>query len=130
MIELLINTDYLNVSLQVGDLVYARNIKTQNGAVDSQQDTSGSYEPTNGVNIVGILRKIDNESLGGFLLTIDNTTFKSSYVPRDGDFIMFSKYDQSMGDVMGYYARAKFTNNSRKKAEIFSVGSEVTINNI
>jgi len=43
---------------------------------------------------------------------------------------MFSKYDQSMGDVMGYYARAKFTNNSRKKAEIFSVGSEVTINNI
>jgi hypothetical protein len=41
---------------------------------------------------------------------------------------MFSKYDQTNGDVVGYYAKAKFSNNSKQKAELFSVGSEVTIN--
>ena len=43
-------------------------------------------------------------------------------------FIMFSKYSQTDGDVIGYYAQAKFINNSKEKAEIFSVGSEVIIN--
>ena len=41
---------------------------------------------------------------------------------------MFSKYNQMDGDVNGYYAEATFKNNSRIKAELFSVGSEITIN--
>jgi hypothetical protein len=41
---------------------------------------------------------------------------------------MFSKYNQMDGDVNGYYAEATFQNNSKTKAELFSVGSEVTIN--
>jgi len=41
---------------------------------------------------------------------------------------MFSKYNQSMGNVIGYYAKAKFVNDSSEKAEIFSVGSEIIIN--
>jgi len=129
MIELSINTNYLNASLQVGDLVYARSIDIKTGAEDAQQDTNGIYEPTSGVNIVGILKKITNPTPGSFLLEIIrfNTT-AGKYVAKDGDFIMFSKYDQSMGDLIGYYAQAKFTNNSREKAEIFSVGSEVIIN--
>ena len=128
MIELSINTNYLNASLQVGDLVYARSIDIKTGAEDAQQDTNGIYKPTNGVNIVGVLKKIKNPTPGSFLLEIDEDEFNSTYVAKDGDFIMFSKYDQSMGDLIGYYAQAKFTNNSREKAEIFSVGSEVIIN--
>jgi hypothetical protein len=41
---------------------------------------------------------------------------------------MFSKYSQTDGDLLGYYAEAKFVNNSKIKAELFSVGSEITIN--
>ena len=41
---------------------------------------------------------------------------------------MFSKYDQTDGDVNGYYAEAKFSNDSKVKAELFSVGSEIIIN--
>ena len=41
---------------------------------------------------------------------------------------MFSKYNQSMGHVLGYYAKVRFVNSSHKKAEMFSVGSEVIIN--
>ena len=49
-------------------------------------------------------------------------------IPQNGDFIMFSKYDQTDGDVNGYYAEAKFMNDSKIKAELFSVGSEIIVN--
>jgi len=124
------NISNLNVSLQVGDLVYARSIDKQNNDVslDAQQDTNGEYTPTNGVNAVGILTQTNVLAGNNVELLIDETDFSSSYKPVAGDFIMFSKYNQFVGDVMGYYAQAKFTNNSREKAEIFSVGSEVIIN--
>jgi len=125
MITLQVNVNYLNVSLQVGDTIYARSTDTQDGAEDAQQDTNGQYSPTNELNIVGILRKI-SQSSQGFILSVEDTL--SSYTVQDNDFIMFSKHDQSRGDVIGYYAQAKFVNNSRKKAEIFSVGSEIIIN--
>ena len=130
MITLQINASYLNVSLQVGDTIYARIVGTQTGAEDAQQASVGSniqasVPPTSGVNIVGVLRKITKQ--GNLIeLTVDDTS--SSYIVKKNDFIMFSKHDQSTGDVMGYYAQAKFVNNSREKAEIFSVGSEVIIN--
>jgi len=41
---------------------------------------------------------------------------------------MFSKYNQKNGDLTGYYAQAKFVNNSKEKAELFAVSSEVVIN--
>tara|TARA_R100001377_G_C3080654_1_gene72293 strand:- start:12 stop:425 length:414 start_codon:yes stop_codon:yes gene_type:complete len=135
MIIINLNVEHLNVSLQVGDTVYAIGTDTKPGAEDAQQDTLGQYVSTSGVNIVGVLRKITKQ--GNLIeLTIDDTL--SSYIVKDNDFIMFSKHDQEgdvnnaqrviTGDVMGYYAQAKFVNNSREKAEIFSVGSEVIIN--
>jgi len=128
MITLTLNgISNLNVSLQVGDLVYARSTFTQDGAEDQEQDETGDYSPTEGQNIVGVLRQINLLGAGNIELLIDETEF-GNYTPLTGDFIMFSKYDQSAGDVMGYYARAKFVNDSRKRAELFSVGSEVIIN--
>jgi len=130
MIVIQINASYLNVSLQVGDTVYARGTAFQTGAKDAQQTSVGSniqasVPPTSGVNMVGLLRKITKQ--GNLIqLTIDDAL--SSYTVKDNDFIMFSKHDQSTGDVIGYYAQAKFVNDSKEKAEIFSVGSEVIIN--
>jgi hypothetical protein len=60
------------------------------------------------------------------VLDVDN--LPSSYQPINNDFLMFSKYDQTDGDLLGYYAEATFINNSIEKAELFSVGSEITIN--
>ena len=123
MIAIQINVSYLNVSLQVGDLVYARNTTVQAGAKDAQQDLpNGQYTPTNIMNIVGILLEIVSISPSVFELRINNAL--SSYTPGPNDFIMFSKHNQSMG----YYAQARFINDSTEKAEIFSVGSEVIIN--
>ena len=42
-------------------------------------------------------------------------------------FLLFSKDNNAnMASMLGYYAEAKFTNNTNQKAELFSVGSEVT----
>lgn len=46
----------------------------------------------------------------------------------NGSFLIFSK-DKSANTsgIKGYYAKAKFINNSREKAELFSVGTEIAL---
>ena len=123
MIAILIeNIKNLNTSLQVGDMIYATSISQQ---VDEVTD----FENQNtGINkLVGILRQIRKED-NDIVLDVDDSLFVNPYVPSKNDFLMFSKYNQMDGDVNGYYAEATFKNNSKTKAELFSVGSEVTIN--
>mgnify|MGYP003146767900 CR=1 FL=1 len=83
---------------------------------------------TTGVNqLVGILRRITITGTTT-ILDIDETALTNTVVPMAGDFLMFSKYDQTDGDVNGYYAKATFINNSKEKAELFAVSSEIVIN--
>ena len=110
----------LNNSLQVGDMIYAVTSFINTGAEDLQGAS------TTGVNqLVGILRRI---TVVGTTIVLDVEDSINSYIPQRDDFIMFSKYDQTDGDVNGYYAEAKFENDSKVKAELFSVGSEIIIN--
>jgi len=119
------NITNLNVSLQIGDLIYAKEIDKQDDADDFE--AAGVSQGLTGQNsIVGVLVDINTLAGGVIELIVDNSTYTGS-VPANS-FIMFSKHDQSMGDVIGYYAKARFVNYSREKAEIFSVGSEVIIN--
>tara|TARA_R110000822_G_scaffold46598_4_gene123960 strand:- start:1248 stop:1619 length:372 start_codon:yes stop_codon:yes gene_type:complete len=114
------NLNNLNTSLQVGDLIYT--VATSASAPEDLQSIS-----TTGVNqLVGILRRITNAGTTT-ILDIDETTLPNT-VPMPGDFLMFSKYDQTDGDVNGYYAKATFINNSKEKAELFAVSSEIVIN--
>ena len=117
------NIERLNVSMQVGDLVYATTA-FQTFPTGDRASINTVGEPM----IVGILRRITTNG-GVTVLDIDNTSNPlGQYVPQPADFIMFSKYSQTDGDVIGYYAEAQFKNNSKTKAELFSVGSEVVIN--
>ena len=110
----------LNNSLQVGDMIYAVKPYIQPGSEDLQGVS------TTGINqLVGILRRI-TFGVGAVILDVEDNV--NSYIPVRDDFIMFSKYDQTDGDVNGYYAEAKFENDSKVKAELFSVSSEVIIN--
>ena len=108
----------LNTSLQVGDAVYVTPI------TNLLNDDSKSGSDININQLVGILRKIDNTANNDYDLYIDDTGYGAAISP--GDFIMFSKYNQSDGDIKGYYMEVQFVNNSPDKAELFSVGSEVT----
>ena len=140
------NLNNLNVSLQVGDIIYATPINTQMGA----NDPENSGAPVGENFVVGKLLNINNLGGGTFELTIDQdpidpvtgaSIFSSTYIPNVtstsvagttlGDFLMFSKSRNKRGlggNVNGYYAKANFVNNSREKAELFAVSSEITIN--
>jgi len=123
MITITLNgVNTLNNSLQVGDMVYTIKTTQQTGSQDLQ-DTTG----VGVTKIVGILSRITQGS-GTVSLQVDESSFLPANIPGSGDFLMFSKYNQTDGDVNGYYAEAKFKNNSKEKAELFSVGSEIIMN--
>ena len=118
------NLKNLNTSLQVGDGVYANTTVTQVGANDLQ--TTDTNIGSN--HYIGILRKIDNNGNNQYVLHVDNSVDGAYYAPQSGDFIMFSKSSQGDSGVLGYYAEAKFVNDSIEKAELFAVSSEIIIN--
>ena len=126
------NLRNLNISLQVGDGVYGRVTETQPGADDLQAGptATGTGIPTGtGVNhYIGILRRIDYNGNDQYDLYVDETVPGANYIPQENDFIMFSKFSQGDSGVLGYYAKAKFVNDSKEKAELFAVSSEVIIN--
>ena len=136
----------LNVSLQVGDYIYNR--KPEQQLVPGSAGSPAAFDPSGGItedqislgdlegkdDLVGVLRRISQiyaPASDSYKVLLDveavNNIFNTIGMEA-GQFLMFSKYDQSMGNVIGYYARAKFVNDSTEKAEIFSVGSEIIIN--
>jgi hypothetical protein len=84
-----------------------------------------SGERINASNRVGILRLIEQIAPTTYTLSIDNSHPYGATVNTD-DFLMFSKYNQSDDDIKGYYMEVKLVNDSRQKAELFSLSSEVT----
>lgn len=112
----------LNPSMQVGDLIFVDRPIPFGASNDSE-----NIQPVDHTASIGLLRKI--EAVGEyFVLYVEDVYNRGDDYIQAGDFIMFSKYNQAMGDLIGYYAEVRFDNWSREKAEIFSVGSEVTIN--
>jgi len=117
------NIDFLNNSLQVGDAIYAQYTDIQNGAEDMQ-----TVSATGMNQLVGTLALIQDNGAGSWDLHVDQSVVTNPYVPHQDDFIMFCKHSQGDTGVLGYYSNAKLVNNSRKKAEIFAVSSEIIIN--
>jgi len=106
-------TNPVNASLQIGDTVYYSTISLSGGF-----DTVLASNTTE----FGIVNFIGP---GGFIVKIvyDDTIA----LPTTSDYISFAKDKQvNSSSLVGYYAEAKFINNSKEEAELFSVGSEVT----
>ena len=133
----LTNITNLNNSLQVGDYIYYAQLF--NHAVDTEgiNNTGNSYLDS---GKLGVLRRIAIEGTTVFL-TVDNSMVLGPggidpYVPVTGDFLMFSKYDQTDGDLTGYFAEVVMRWEGLGadgptlpvKGELFSIGSEVVIN--
>ena len=121
------NIDFLNNSLQVGDVIYARDTTIQLGAEDAEVGNNVGSTGTGVNHLVGVLRMIQNNG-NNWDLHIDQTVVINPYIPGASDFIMFSKHSQGDAGVLGYYSNVKLVNDSKEEAEIFAVSSEVTIN--
>ena len=118
------NITNLNTSLQVGDMIYVTSINNSNPLFNSNNQNGFDI---NASNRVGILRKIEQNPLipTTYTLSIDNSAPYGATVDVS-DFLMFSKYNQSDDDIKGYYMEVKLVNDSKQKAELFSLSSEVT----
>tara|TARA_R100001443_G_scaffold19060_1_gene30421 strand:- start:581 stop:943 length:363 start_codon:yes stop_codon:yes gene_type:complete len=105
-----------NSSLQLGDLAYYITPSNVGGFVTSL-DSSGDYEkPT----LIGKIDTIASDSI-----IVDPSMGDGT--PSDGDFIMFAKDSRvNLSGIVGYYAEVEIKNNSDKKAEMYSIASEVT----
>jgi len=92
-----------NISLQVGDIAYYVN-----------PDASGyNSDP----EIIGEITAVGKD----FIVVSTNPGALVN------DFVMFSKNKAvNNSSLLGYYAEVKLSNDSTEKAELFSIGSEVT----
>ena len=100
----------INVSVQVGDIIYYAPAATVN-----QHD-----EITNSIVELGVVL-----SISGNTIVVDYQT--GTILPSASDFIMFAK-DRSanMSSLLGYFAEFKIRNNSTEKAEMYSISVDVT----
>tara|TARA_R100000544_G_C2174307_1_gene33756 strand:+ start:18 stop:353 length:336 start_codon:yes stop_codon:yes gene_type:complete len=97
----------LNTSLQVGDTAWY--VETSNNTADTEDIVK-----------IGEVKEINNN-------TIVVDSISSTLADIDGFFIMFSKNNKAnLGDIKGYYAEVKLVNESTEKAEVFSLGSEIS----
>jgi hypothetical protein len=110
-----------NNSLQIGDLAYSITPSLVGGFQTSINDTSGEYdEPI-------FLGTID--AITGNQIFVDETqqNITPPHLPEAGDFFMFAKDTSvNLSGLLGYYAEIEIKNNSKEKAEMFTIGSEIT----
>ena len=108
-------TGEINMSVQIGDFVFATPITSQGGY-------NVPTGPFTGANVfIGVVDSIDRPN---FTIVVDNSI--TNLVPNSGDYISFAKDNQTNANSLkGYFAEVTFTNNARKKAELFAVGAEI-----
>ena len=109
----------INVSAGVGDMIYA---------VDQS-----IFDSIGVNNLAGVIDSIPNkfeimmDDTYGQLLDGNGNLINYGDISED-DFIMFQKNNQvNVSSLNGYYAQARLENASSNKAELFSLGSEVTM---
>ena len=103
----------VNASLQIGDIVYYSTIIVNGGFSTVAPSATTEF---------GVVTNIDP---GGLIISV--TYDNSLSPPTTNDYLSFAKDKQvNSSSLVGYYAEAKFINNSKEKAELFSVGSEIS----
>ena len=95
----------INVSMQVGDKLYQT-----------------AYATSDGFDIGG------NPTYVGLVTSIGSNYIETDGTPTSGSFFMFLKNNVvNSSSVIGEYSEVTLKNNSKEQAELFSLGSEVTI---
>jgi len=114
--------DPINISCQIGDIVYAIGVTPAGIAANTFQKANLATA----IEIGFIWRITNQEGLLPGPISMD--VWQTGGLPNAGDFIMFSKNKAvNTSGIKGYYAEATFTNASTKDIELFSVGAGIAI---
>ena len=115
----------MNTSLQVHDDVYSHK---QDAFMLGQSNPvpSGYDVQTSDITYLGYIVSIIQNSTIGFTLVIN--TASNIVAPSFNSFILFSKDNTvNMASPLGYYAQAKFVNDSHVKSELFATSCETFV---
>ena len=108
-------------SLQVGDIVYFKNADNLNVVDGFQQGSSGTR--------LGDVASINNTTSlddGTKTTTLVIGSVNGSANPSINDFLFFIKdMTVNMSSLLGYFAKMQFKNTDKRKAELFSVSTEI-----
>tara|TARA_R100000781_G_scaffold106243_2_gene70247 strand:+ start:172 stop:540 length:369 start_codon:yes stop_codon:yes gene_type:complete len=118
MPTLLLNFEQeINVSAQVGDNVYY-----------ISPNTNGEFDWADISNIIDVGYPISSIANGDpSVISIDFPAQGNINIPPSDAFIMFGKDNTvNVSSLSGYYAEVEFRNDSNKKVELFSVGSDIS----
>ena len=140
ILQVTLTFDGTNVSAQVGDIAYYSSplsIGQKIGGFDhSTLSTTKKLGEITGVNVVNEVVQIPSP-LGTTATSLGPSTHNINIIVEydaliidiqslTGSFISFAKEKNvNTSSLLGYYADVKFVNDSTKKAELFSVGSEI-----
>ena len=117
--------DPINISCDVGDDIYTTSTTAQDSANTLFLGQMG------GLILIGTVFAVLNgdglDPTQPIALIVDTGTLPVPNIANDG-FMMFSKNKiANTSGITGYYAEAKWVNNSPKEAELFAVGSSIAI---
>ena len=116
--------DPINISVQVGDMVYSVPTSQAGAAANSFRKESLSQA----LEIGWIWRINNQEGLDPGIQPSLDVMMTSGNAPGIQDFIMFSKNKAAnTSGIKGYYAEATFKNYSLRDIELFSVGAGIAI---
>tara|TARA_R100000734_G_scaffold14511_1_gene10697 strand:- start:44 stop:457 length:414 start_codon:yes stop_codon:yes gene_type:complete len=121
----------LNESVQVGDILYYVNASSEdmqgNSVAHESSGSQAAIPSSNTIIEVGEITEIDytggnGNAEGQIVANIENAT----PLPTNTSFFFFGKDNRAnMASLLGYYAEVEMVNNDTKKAELYSVGSEI-----
>lgn len=119
---------HLNVSVQPSDLVYY--VPTTSVGTNTSLTIFEKGQYANIVQFAYVL-EVDREQNQIKVIWSNNDNDSDGNpdkpLPSQEDFILFSKSKpNNTSSLVGYYASANFVNDSNKKIELFSVGSEIS----
>ena len=119
MANVILNFSFsINVSVQIGDTAYYTPSTTSSSLgthIHSNQDD---------IIQIGEVTSIDRDN--NIITCFWDPDPANANPPSGDDFIMFSKDNKvNLSSLTGYYAKAKFINNSKEKSELFSVATEI-----
>ena len=115
IINLTFGTNTINTSVQVGDTIYS-----------CEPSATGQFNFENSMDGISKLGTVSTNAAGGSTIQVDTGSLNFT-LPTAGAFILFSKDNQAnLSSLVGYYAEAKFVNNSKTKAELFSISATLS----
>ena len=119
MLYISLSINSINESLQVGDLVFYTPLGSSSGGFDFSNNPPLLFGEV-------------TEILNNEIIVLYDDQNNPNAIPQNpsgayaGDYIMFSKNKVvNTSKLKGYYLEAEFINNSKAKAELFAVGSQI-----